>query len=307
VVVDQILKFWIVATYEPYKIYPIVGDWLEIDFIHNAGGLFGIFQGSAPVFAVVTVAVVGLIGYMEFRWGWRSWLMTVALGLLLAGAVGNLIDRIRLGYVVDFTDIGIGTLRWYVFNVADMAVTCFFITVIVMWLFFPRLLGGGDLAASETAGPKTAAPEIAGSESTGSGIPGPEAGGSEVAGPVVVPPTPAATKPAALKPAGPKPAAPTTAARKTAAKAAAAPTPAAPKSAAPAPVAPKPAAAKPPTPTPAARKTSGPKSAAAAPATPKAAGAQAPGPKPAATKPAATKPAAPKPAGSDARKGPVRE
>jgi signal peptidase II len=147
---DQLLKQWIVANYSQDKITPIVGDWLRIDLIHNAGGLFGFFQGTAPVFAVVTVAVTGLIIFMEFRWGWRNWLVTLALGLLLGGAIGNFIDRIRQGYVIDFADIGIGTWRWYIFNIADMAVTCFFLLLIGMWLFAPRLLSDGG--GSEDAG-----------------------------------------------------------------------------------------------------------------------------------------------------------
>lgn len=154
VVSDQLLKQWIVANYQPYQIRPVIDDWLRIDFIHNGGGLFGLFQGTAPVFALVTVAVVLLIVAMELRWGWRSWGMTLALGLLLGGAVGNLIDRIRLNYVIDFADIGIGSWRWYVFNMADMAVTCFFLLIIGMWLFTPRLLSGGaDEAGADGEGP----------------------------------------------------------------------------------------------------------------------------------------------------------
>ena len=56
---------------------------------------------------------------MEISWGWRSWFVTLALGLLMGGAIGNLIDRVRLGYVVDFVDIGIGRWRFYTFNVVD--------------------------------------------------------------------------------------------------------------------------------------------------------------------------------------------
>ena len=83
--------------------------------------------------------------------------MSVALGLLLGGAIGNCIDRIRFGYVVDFADIGIGTLRWYIFNIADAAVTCFFLLVIVMWIFVPGALSthddrkGGDGEGNEAS------------------------------------------------------------------------------------------------------------------------------------------------------------
>ncbi len=156
VVSDQLLKQWIVANYTPNRIYPVVGDWLRIDLIHNAGGLFGLLQGQAPAFAVVTVGAVCLICWLQLRWGWRSWLMTLALGLLLGGAIGNFIDRIRFRYVVDFVDIGIGTWRWYIFNIADMAVTCFFLLLIGIWLLAPRLLAGGDGGEEDATSPSDA-------------------------------------------------------------------------------------------------------------------------------------------------------
>jgi lipoprotein signal peptidase len=109
--------------------------------------------------------VVGIIVAMEVRWGWRSWLMTLALGLLLGGAIGNFIDRIRLGYVVDFADIGIGTLRWYIFNIADAAVTCFFLLGIVMWIFAPKALStrdGGEGGEGEGEGEGGAQGPVAG-------------------------------------------------------------------------------------------------------------------------------------------------
>ena len=93
----------------------------------------------APVFALVTIVVVGIIVAMEFRWGWRSPLMSVALGLLLGGAIGNCIDRIRFGYVVDFADIGIGNWRFYIFNIADSAVTVSILLMLVLWFVAPYL------------------------------------------------------------------------------------------------------------------------------------------------------------------------
>ncbi len=144
VVADQLVKHWIVGSFERDTIHSVVGDWLRIDFIHNGGGLFGYFQGSALAFALVTVVVAILIAAMEISWGWRSWFVTLALGLLMGGAIGNLIDRVRLGYVVDFVDIGIGRWRFYTFNVADMAVTSFFLLMMGMWILAPRLLSGGS-------------------------------------------------------------------------------------------------------------------------------------------------------------------
>ena len=146
---DQLLKGWVVAKYDLNTTVNVVGDWLRIDYIQNRGGLFGILQGSAEVFAVVTILVVLVLVALEIGSGWRSWLVTVTLGLLLGGAIGNFIDRIRLNYVVDFADIGIGTWRFYIFNIADAAVTCAILLMILIWFMSPRL--GVNVSAEEKA------------------------------------------------------------------------------------------------------------------------------------------------------------
>jgi signal peptidase II len=146
---DQLLKRWVVAKYDLNTPVNVVGDWLRIDFIHNAGGLFGILQGSAVIFAIVTIVVILILVALEIGSGWRSWLVTVTLGLLLGGAIGNFIDRIRFGYVVDFADIGIGTWRFYIFNIADAAVTVSILLMIVIWFLSPRL--GVNVSAEEKA------------------------------------------------------------------------------------------------------------------------------------------------------------
>jgi signal peptidase II len=118
---------------------PVLGEWFKIHFIHNAGGLFGLFQGSALIFALITIGVVAVLVSLEVGSGWRSWLVTLTLGLLLGGAIGNFMDRIRLGYVVDFADIGIGTWRFYIFNIADSAVTVAILLMFVLWFVAPYL------------------------------------------------------------------------------------------------------------------------------------------------------------------------
>ena len=146
---DQLLKGWVVANYTINTPVNVVGDWLRIDLIHNAGGLFGILQGKADIFAIVTIVVVLILVALEIGSGWRSWLVTLTLGLLLGGAIGNFIDRIQLGYVVDFADIGIGSWRFYIFNVADAAVTVSILLMIVIWFATPRL--GVNVSAEEKA------------------------------------------------------------------------------------------------------------------------------------------------------------
>ena len=137
------------ANYEINKPVNVVGDWFRIDFIHNRGGLFGILQGSAVIFAIVTIVVVLILVALEIGSGWRSWLVTITLGLLLGGAIGNFIDRIQFGYVVDFADIGIGSWRFYIFNLADAAVTVSILLMILIWFLSPGL--GVNISAEEKA------------------------------------------------------------------------------------------------------------------------------------------------------------
>jgi signal peptidase II len=121
-VVDQVVKAWVVANYQVGVPVSIVGDFIRIVPSHNTGALFGLFRDQAPIFALLSLVVIGLIVWYESRAG-GSMLVTIALGLLLGGAIGNLGDRLRLGYVVDFVDMGIGTWRWYTFNVADASIS----------------------------------------------------------------------------------------------------------------------------------------------------------------------------------------
>lgn len=133
VVADQLTKAWIVSSLAPGESIDVVGDYLRLVFGQNNGALFGLFRESALIFGAASLVVIGLIVGYHARSG-RSPYMSVALGLLLGGAIGNLIDRLRLGYVVDFVDAGIGTLRFYTFNVADSAISFAILFLIVAFL-----------------------------------------------------------------------------------------------------------------------------------------------------------------------------
>jgi len=95
-----------------------------LSHVQNTGSAFGLFPSQTILLSVVSVvAIVGLVlalRYQPLRNGWTS----LALGLLLGGSTGNLVDRLRLGYVTDFIDVGlVGGWRFYTFNVADSAIT----------------------------------------------------------------------------------------------------------------------------------------------------------------------------------------
>jgi len=122
VALDQATKTALVGALAPGESAVILGDWVRLVHSPNSGGLFGMFRDSVAVFAVMSILVAAGIVWYHGRAG-RSAYLTLALGLLLGGAIGNLIDRVTRGYVVDFVDIGIGDIRWWTFNVADSAIS----------------------------------------------------------------------------------------------------------------------------------------------------------------------------------------
>ena len=119
---DQLTKAWLTSFLAPGQSVDVIGDWVRLVHAQNNGGLFGLLRGQALAFGVVSIVVVALIVAYHGRAGANRYL-SITLGLLLGGAVGNLIDRLRLNHVVDFVDAGIGDLRWYTFNVADTGIS----------------------------------------------------------------------------------------------------------------------------------------------------------------------------------------
>lgn len=123
VAADQISKAWAVETLASGRVIPVIPGYLVFNLVHNRGSAFGLIQGGAPVLAVVALVAVALIVYLERR-GLTQRILRLAVALQLGGAIGNLIDRARLHYVVDFIELDWkGRNIWPVFNVADMAIT----------------------------------------------------------------------------------------------------------------------------------------------------------------------------------------
>ena len=141
-ILDQLSKAWLVGQLSPGESMSVVGDLVRLVFSQNSGALFGLFRDNAWIFGIFSLAVIGLIVAYHGRAG-RSLYLSIALGLLLGGALGNVTDRLRLGYVVDFVDIGIGSFRWYTFNVADAAISCSIVMLIAAALI-PSLAGLGE-------------------------------------------------------------------------------------------------------------------------------------------------------------------
>ena len=139
IIVDQLSKAWLVANVSVGEIVSVIGDLVRLVQSQNSGALFGLFRDQAILFALVSIGVIGLIAVYHARAG-RSWYLSLALGLLLGGAIGNMIDRLRLGYVVDWVDVGLGGLRFWTFNIADSAISIA-ILMLVAAALFPALAG----------------------------------------------------------------------------------------------------------------------------------------------------------------------
>jgi signal peptidase II len=137
VVSDQLTKLWIKSNLLPGEAYPAIGP-LTITHIQNSGAAFGMFTNQTLLLTIS--AGIGLIVIILFyrRIARYSLLASIALGLVLGGAAGNLIDRLNLGYVTDFIYVRLwGDVYWPAFNIADSGITIGVISLLVfiIWGF----------------------------------------------------------------------------------------------------------------------------------------------------------------------------
>ena len=133
VFLDQLTKYLAVVFLQGEPSFPIIEDVIHFTFVKNPGAAFGMLKDHRWVFMVVsTVAIAALIVYLvafhqESRW------MQASLAMIIGGGIGNMIDRVALGYVVDFIDVR--AIDFYVFNVADSFV-CVGCGMILVWTLY---------------------------------------------------------------------------------------------------------------------------------------------------------------------------
>ena len=142
VLLDQLTKGWIIATMRLHDAYPVIDGFFNIIYVRNPGAAFGFLAGASPLFRsvfflAVTLAAILLILHYLRQTRIEEIFLVLALALILAGAVGNLIDRIRFGEVIDFLDVYVGAHHWPAFNIADASITTG-ASVLVMFLLGKR-------------------------------------------------------------------------------------------------------------------------------------------------------------------------
>lgn len=118
ILIDQLTKLLIVNTMSQNESIPVITNIFHITYVHNFGAAFGLLAHRTGFFILVTVVLVLLLLAFLRYLPKEQKLLRSALVLLLGGATGNLIDRVRVGYVIDFFDFRV----WPVFNVADIAI-----------------------------------------------------------------------------------------------------------------------------------------------------------------------------------------
>jgi len=120
VFLDQISKqfFWTLG-----KNFDVIDGFFRVTLVRNSGAAFGMLQGGRTFLIAASVAAAIFIMFLAERMPCEERPKRVFLGMILGGALGNLIDRLYPGHVIDFIDMGIASYRWPVYNLADSAVT----------------------------------------------------------------------------------------------------------------------------------------------------------------------------------------
>lgn len=144
---DQLTKRWVVDNFALYEERSVLPGFFNLIHARNTGAAFGLFQGYPQALALFSIVVFcAMVIFRGTLFGPSRWEQG-AFGLLVAGIIGNMIDRMKFGYVVDFLDVYLGDNHWPAFNVAD---SCICVAVGIL------LLAQWREAALEKAGGKAA-------------------------------------------------------------------------------------------------------------------------------------------------------
>jgi signal peptidase II len=138
---DQLTKYWIARAIPAHTIIPVIPGFFNLVHVYNRGAAFGLLPNWSPEFVryffiLTNLTIILILGFFYFRTKERYLLFLWGYSLLLSGAVGNLIDRIRFGEVLDFLDVHVGRHHWPAFNVADslICIGAGFL-ILAMWRF----------------------------------------------------------------------------------------------------------------------------------------------------------------------------
>lgn len=135
IILDQLSKAWILRTLGDVEgaSMPLLGDWLKFTYVRNTGVAFGMFQNLPGLFTITSILIsIGALYFYRYQLPNRHPVVQLCVGGILGGAIGNIIDRVRFGYVVDFVHV-----TWFpgIFNLAD---SCISVGVVILAAFLLR-------------------------------------------------------------------------------------------------------------------------------------------------------------------------
>ena len=148
---DQWVKYWITVNLPLGESMPLLPGFMQLRTVHNYGAAWSSFSGMRWLLVGVTSVIVLAVAYVLVRRIVRHPLGVVACFLILSGGLGNIIDRVRLGYVVDMFDFQF--MNYPVFNVADIAVVCGAVLAAVYYLWFYEKYDKKDRQDGDTDAP----------------------------------------------------------------------------------------------------------------------------------------------------------
>ncbi|BES65376.1 signal peptidase II [Gottschalkiaceae bacterium SANA] len=135
IAIDQLSKIWASTSLAGQPAIPVIPGFFQLSYVRNFGAAFGILQNQRVIFLILTLTFVAGVVYVMKRYRFRTPFMIFVMGLT-GGAVGNLIDRMFRGYVVDFFDVRFGQIYDFpVFNIADICIVVSTI-LIAIWVIF---------------------------------------------------------------------------------------------------------------------------------------------------------------------------
>ena len=149
VAADQLVKYWAVNTLQPVGSMDFINigrlDILDLTYLENDGAIFGSMSGQRWFLIGFTAIIIALGIVAMFMAIKKSKFFSISIMLFVAGGIGNIIDRIRLGYVVDMFEIKL--FDFAIFNVADICVTCAFVMIFAYILFIEPKAGKAEKSA----------------------------------------------------------------------------------------------------------------------------------------------------------------
>lgn len=138
-IMDQWTKWLVLQHMSLYESIPVIDSFFFITSHRNRGAAFGILQNKQWLFIIITFIVIGFVLYYLWQLKQERPLMSYSFSLILGGAIGNLIDRLRSGEVVDFLHFQFGSYQFPIFNVADSAIVVGVVVLVILTLITPTV------------------------------------------------------------------------------------------------------------------------------------------------------------------------